>query len=157
MDLLLWLDNSSLADAVRSTTWVYPWVNAFHSVGMGFLVGVVFMICLRVLGFGRFPIAPLEKYLLVVRSAFVLSLATGFALFAADAERFFFSPTFRIKALLIVLGGVTAWTLCKIVFRDGAGWSKPGDTPLATKVIAGVSLMLWVGAIFAGRLTAYLP
>ena len=157
MGLLLWLDNSSLADAVRSTTWVYPWVNAFHSVGMGFLVGVIFMICLRVLGFGRFPIAPLAKYLLVVRSAFVLSLATGFALFAADAERFFFSPTFRIKALLIVLGGVTAWRLSKIVFRDGAGWSTPGEAPLATKVIAGASLMFWVGAIFAGRLTAYLP
>ena len=157
MDLLLWLDNSSLADAVRSTTWVYPWVNAFHSVGMGFLVGVIFMICLRVLGFGRFPIAPLEKYLLVVRSAFVLSLATGFALFAADAERFFFSPTFRIKALLIVLGGVTAWWLTRIVFRDGAGWPKPGDAPPAIKVIAGVSLVLWIGAIFAGRMTAYLP
>ena len=157
MGLLLWLENSSLADAVRSTTWVYPWVNAFHSVGMGFLVGVVFMICLRVLGFGRFPIAPLEKYLLVVRSAFVLSLATGISLFASEAPRFFFSPTFQIKALLIVLGGVTAWRLFKIVFRDGAGWSGAGDAPLAAKVIAGVSLMCWVGAIFAGRLTAYLP
>jgi hypothetical protein len=157
MNLLLWLDNSSLADAVRSTTWVYPWVNAFHSVGMGFLVGVVFMICLRVLGFGRFPIAPLEKYLLVVRSAFVLSLATGFALFAADAERFFFSPTFRIKALLIVLGGVTAWRLTKMVFSDSAGWSNAGDAPMMAKVIAGVSLIFWVGAIFAGRMTAYLP
>jgi len=157
MDLLLWLENSSLADAVRSTTWVYPWVNAFHSVGMGFLVGVVFMICLRVLGFGRFPIAPLQKFLHVVRVAFVLSLATGIALFASEAPRFFFSPTFRVKALLIVLGGVTAWRLSKIVFRDTAGWSEAGDAPLAAKVVAGVSLMCWVGAIFAGRLTAYLP
>ena len=157
MSFLQWLENSLLGYSVGSVSWVYPWVNAFHSVGMGFLVGVVFMICLRVLGFGGFPIAPLEKYLLVVRSAFVLSLATGFALFAADAERFFFSPTFRIKALLIVLGGVTAWRLSKMVFSDGAAWSNAGDAPLTAKVIAGVSLIFWVGAIFAGRLTAYLP
>jgi len=157
MDLLLWLENSSLGDTVRTTTWVSPWTNAFHSVGMGFLVGVIFMISLRVLGFGRFSIAPLEKFLLVVRIAFALSLATGIALFAGDAVRFFFSPTFRLKALLIVLGGITAWRLTKIVFRDGAGWSEAGDAPLAAKVIAGVSLVCWVGAIFAGRLTAYLP
>ena len=157
MSFLQWLENSLLGYSVGAVSWVYPWVNAFHSVGMGFLVGVVFMICLRVLGFGRFPIAPLEKYLLVVRVAFVLSLATGIALFSSEAERFFFSPTFRIKALLIVLGGVTAWRLSKIVFRDGAGWSDAGDAPLVAKVIAGVSLMCWVGAIFAGRMTAYLP
>ncbi len=158
MDFLLWLYNSSLAESVRSTTWVYPWVNAFHSVGMGFLVGVIFMIILRVLGFGRFSIAPLEKFLRVVWTAFALSLATGIALFASEAPRFFFSPTFRIKALLIILGGATAWMLSKIVFRDGgAGWSATGDAPRAAKVIAALSLVCWVGAIFAGRLTAYLP
>jgi len=157
MDILLWLENSSLADSVRSTLWVYPWVNAFHSVGMGFLVGVIFMICLRVLGFGRFSIAPLEKFLPVVPTAFALSLATGFALFAAEAPRFFFSPTFRIKALFVVLGGITAWRVFRIVFRNGASNSETGDAPLTAKVVAGISLMCWIGAIFAGRLTAYLP
>jgi len=157
MVVLDWLFNTSLAEAVRSTTWVYPWVNAFHSVGMGFLVGVIFMLSLRVLGFGRFSIAPFEKFLLVVWIAFSLSLATGFALFIADAPRFFFSPTFRVKALFLVLAGFTAWMLCRNVFRDGASWSATGDAPRAHKVIAGVSIVCWLGAIFAGRMTAYLP
>jgi len=157
MDFLLWLYDSSLADAVRSTTWVYPWVNAFHSVGMGFLVGVIFMISLRVFGFGSFSIAPLERFLLVVWIAFAVSLSTGTALFIADASRFFFSPTFRIKALFIVLGAITAWMLCRIAFRDGAGWSQAGDAPLSAKVIAGATFVCWTGAILAGRMTAYLP
>ena len=157
MNFLLWLYDTSLADAVRSTTWVYPWVNAFHSVGMGFLVGIILMLGLRVLGFGRYPIAPLQKFLVVVWIAFALSFATGTALFVADAPRFFASPTFRVKALLIVLAGVTTWMLCKAVFRDGAGWSGAGDAPPATKIIAGVALACWVGAILAGRMTAYLP
>lgn len=157
MDFLLWLEGSSLGNAVRTTTWVYPWVNAFHSVGMGLLVGVLVMISLRVLGFGRYSIAPLEKFLLVVWVAFALSLATGFALFAAEAPRFFFSPTFRVKALCVVLGGATAWLLSRIVFRDSTGWSATGDAPPVAKVVAGISLVCWAGAIFAGRLTAYLP
>ncbi len=157
MNFLIWLYDSSLADAVRSTTWVYPWVNAFHGVGMGFLVGVILMIGLRVLGFGRYPVAPLQKFLVVVWVAFAVSLVTGTALFVADAPRFFESPTFRVKALLIVLAGVTAWLLCRAVFRDGVGWSGAGDAPRSTKIIAGISLAFWVGAIFAGRMTAYLP
>ena len=157
MDFLLWLENSGLAEAVRSTTWVYPWVNAFHSVGMGFLVGVIFMIILRVLGFGRFSIAPFQKYLLVVQVAIGVNVITGIMLFSGDAQRFFLSPTFRVKALLIVLGGITAWVLVRRVFRADAGWSEAGDAPQMTKVIAGASLVCWVGAIFAGRMTAYLP
>ena len=158
MGFLLWLENTSLADSVRTSVWVYPWVNSFHSVGMGFLVGVIFMIILRVLGFGRFSVAPFEKFLLVVRIAVVVNVLTGLVLFVADADRFFFSPTFRLKMLFIVLGGTTAWALTRIVFRNGgADWSPTGDAPRMAKVVAGVSFVCWAGAILAGRLTAYLP
>ena len=157
MGILEWLFNTSLAEIVRSTTWAYPWVNAFHSVGMGFLVGVIFMVSFRVLGFGRFSIAPFQRFSVVIWSAFALSLATGFALFAANAPAFFSSPTFRIKVLFLVLAGVTAWMLWRNVFRDGAAWSATGDAPRAHKIIAGVSVVFWLGAVFAGRMTAYLP
>ena len=159
MSFLLWLESNPFSDWVRTTTWVYPWVISFHSIGMGFLVGVIFMITLRTLGFGRFSIAPFERFLLVVRIAFVVNFATGLTLFVIEAQQFFFSPTFRVKMLFIMLGAITGWVLAGIVFRDGTGWSESdgGDAPQAVKVVAGISLVCWVGAIFAGRLTAYLP
>ena len=157
MDILIGYENSFIGQAVRETTWVYPWVNAFHSVGMGFLVGILAMLIFRVLGFGRFSLAPLRKYLLVVQLAVALNVASGLMLFAGDAQRFFFSPTFRVKALFLVLGGITAWMLVRRVFGTGADWSGNGDAPRAAKVVAAVSLVCWFGAIFAGRMTAYLP
>lgn len=157
MDFLTWCESSFVGVAVRETTWVYPWANAFHSVGMGFLVGVLAMIILRVLGFGKFSLAPFRRFLLVVRLAIVLNVATGLMLFAADAQRFFFSPTFRVKILFLVLGGITAWILVRRVFGKEADWAGVGDAPQSARIIAGVSLVCWFGAIFAARLTAYLP
>ena len=36
-------------------------------------------------------------------------------------------------------------------------WNGEGDAPRSTKLIAGISLACWAGAIVAGRMTAYLP
>jgi hypothetical protein len=157
LDLLVWYENTFIGDAVRETTWVYPWVNAFHSVGMGFLVGILAMIVLRVLGVGRFALAPLRRFVVVVRAALAVNVATGLALFAGDAQRFFSSPTFRVKVVFLVLGGITAWMLIQRVFDREARWLDVGRAPPLTKTIAAMTLVSWLGAIFAGRMTAYLP
>ena len=157
MQLLLWLENSSLGDWIRTSSWAYPWVNAFHSVGMSILVGIVFMIAVRILGFGRFPIAPLGNFLKIARIAFVLNLITGFVLFAGDAQHFFTSPTFIVKMIFVVLGGITAIKLTGMAFRGGSDWSGSDEAPQPVKVMAAVSLACWFTAILAGRMTAYLP
>ena len=102
MQFLAWLETNGFSQWVLTTSWVYPWVIAFHSIGMGFLVGVVAMIALRTLGVGTFPIAPLERYLTVVHVALAVNVASGLTLFVIQAQEFFFSPTFRIKMLMIV-------------------------------------------------------
>jgi hypothetical protein len=157
MQLLTWIDNSALVEWLTFTSWVYPWVISFHSIGMAFLVGVLLMIILRVLGVGSFSIAPLGRFIVVVRIAFALTLLTGVTLLIIDVQRFVFSPTFQIKMLFIVLAGGFAIALIRMTFRDGADWSASGSAPMAVRVVAAVSLVCWAGAIAAGRLTAYLP
>lgn len=157
MQLLTWIDNSALVEWLTFTSWVYPWVISFHSIGMAFLVGVLLMIILRVLGVGSFSIAPLGRFMVVVRIAFTLTLLTGVTLLIIDVQRFVFSPTFQIKMLFIVLAGGFAIALIRMTFRDGAVWSASGPAPTAVRVVAAVSLVCWAGAIAAGRLTAYLP
>ncbi len=157
MGFLSWLETNSFSNWVLSTSWVYPWVIAFHSIGMGFLVGIVSMIGLRVLGFGSFSVTPLAKFLTVVNLAFVVNVTTGLIMFMIDATRFFVSPTFQVKMSLILLGIVTGVLLNARVFGEKADWTGDGEAPRATKLIAGLSLACWAGAIVAGRMTAYLP
>jgi len=124
---------------------------------MGFLVGVISMLALRTLGFGSFPIAPMERFLLVIRIAFIVNVASGLTLFVIQAEKFFYSPTFRVKMLFIALGIVSGWILSRQLFGSQARSQTPASEPQSAKVVAGITLACWAGAIVAGRMTAYLP
>lgn len=157
MGLISALDSSAFASWAESTTWVYPWVNSLHATGMGFLVGTVFVLSLRVLGVGSYPIAPLRKFLLVARVAFVVNLLSGFVLFSIDAERFFASPTFRVKFLCLALGVVTGLALAKSLFPRGVELPASFTPAPKAKIYAVLAIVFWSGAILAGRLTAYLP
>ena len=157
MGFLNWLQTNSFSNWVLSTGWVYPWTIAFHSIGMGFLVGIIAMIGIRVIGFGSYSVAPLARFLMVVRIAFIVNVLTGLTMFVIEAEQFFFSPTFRIKMIFVALGVVSGWLLSTRIFGDKAQWDGTGDAPQSAKLIAGITLACWTGAIIAGRLTAYLP
>jgi hypothetical protein len=157
MGLMTALENSAFADWAATTTWVYPWVNGLHATGMGFLVGIVFVLSLRVLGVGTYPIAPLKRFLLVVRIAFVVNVLSGFILFSIDAGRFFTSPTFRVKFLCLALGIVAGLALARSVFPRDTDTPASFVPPPRAKVYAVLAIVFWSGAILAGRLTAYLP
>jgi len=157
VDILQWLQTNSFSEWVLTTSWVYPWVIAFHSIGMGFLVGVIAMIALRTLGFGSYPIGPLSRFVIVVHIALAINVLSGVTLFMIQAPEFFYSPTFRVKILLIVAGIVTGALLNERLFGARAVAAGPIEPERATKAIAGITLFCWAGAIVAGRLTAYLP
>ncbi|HMB72085.1 MAG TPA: hypothetical protein VKQ06_00825, partial [Gammaproteobacteria bacterium] len=115
------------------------------------------MISLRALGFGSYPIAPLERFLTVVHVALAINVASGLTLFVIQAPEFFYSPTFRVKMLLIVAGLIAGALLNDRLFGAKARASGGANPVRSTKVIAGISLVCWAGAIAAGRMTAYLP
>ncbi len=160
--MLAWLESSALSIWMRDSLMAYPIMLTVHALGMALLVGTLTVIALRVLGVGRYSLVPLQEFFLVVRVGFIVSLLSGSILFLtapsafAGATHFFFSPTFRIKILMIVLGIVTALLLKGRLTRDGID-RLDGDVPPGVKALAGLSLVLWFGAIMVGRLTAYLP
>jgi hypothetical protein len=72
----------------------------------------------------------------------------------ADASTMLISPIFFIKMGLIAL----AVTIMAVMQRRVFGEDGPAGDRVSTsvKVLATASLVLWAGAITAGRLTAYL-
>ena len=157
MGLITALGNSALSEWAATTNWVYPWFNGLHAVGMGFLVGIAFVISLRVLGVGSYPIAHLKRFLLVARIAFVVNLCSGFVLFSIDAERFFTSPTFRVKFLCLALGIVSSIMLARSIFPRSEDLATDVVPQSSAKLYAALAIVFWSGTILAGRMTAYLP
>lgn len=158
MGFLTWLQSTAFATMVAETLWGYPLFETMHTLGMAMLVGALGLINLRVLGYkSELPILGTRDLLPLAWLGFTLNLVSGLSLFTSDAVYFWESYTFRIKIVLILLGGINAFVLGRAVFRKAA--LAGGDfTPTpGVKLVAASSLVFWVGAIIAGRLIAYTP
>jgi hypothetical protein len=157
MEFLSWLQATPFATAVADTLWAYPVLETMHTLGMAMLIGALGLINLRVLGFKpELPLVGTQTLLPLAWLGFTFNAISGTALFTSDAIYFFSSYTFRIKLLLIVLGGVNAAVLGRRIFREpAAGGGRAAST--GAKWLAAASLVFWFGAIVAGRLIAYTP
>jgi hypothetical protein len=157
MDFLVWLQSTTLATLVAETLWGYPLLETIHAFGMAMLIGSLGLINLRVLGYkAELPLLGTRDLLPLAWIGFTLNAISGVALFTSDAVYFFNSYTFRVKLVLIVLGGVNAMLLGQKVFREPVADRDVVVTP-GVKWIAATSLVFWFGAAIAGRLIAYAP
>lgn len=136
--------------------WAYPTVLTLHTVGLGILVGANAVIDFRLLGFApRLPIAALDPLYRFMWAGFVMNAITGAMLFASDAAAKAVQPVFYIKLALIAIAlVVTALIRAATTRASAAGGGDP--KPRAGRRLAALSLLLWTGAIAAGRLMAYL-
>lgn len=132
----------------------YPTILALHTVGLGIVVGTSAIIDLRLLGVAReVPLAELRKVFRAMWIGFALNLATGLALFIAAAAEFGIMPMFYVKLSCIAFALVIASRIRRVAFAGGGRVDAP--VPQQAKILAAVSLILWLGAITAGRLMAY--
>lgn len=150
----IWLEGTALAQWVGLSLWAYPALLALHIVGLAIVVGIFAMRDLSLLGLvsGLLP----ADFVLPVRLAFggfVLNAVSGVLLFTSQASIFAASTVFQIKLTCIALGMVLAWQLQRRL--PAATGAAAAATP-SLRLLAGASLLCWLGAITAGRLIAYL-
>ena len=156
MEVLRAIEDSGFGIWVRESgsLWSYPTIIFLHSLGLSFVVGLNVALDLRVLGISsRLPLAPLEQLFPIMWVGFWVNALSGVAILIADATTMFVSLVFLVKMVCIV-GAVTDMVMLKrLVFAP----LQPESTglPVKAKVLAITSLVLWTGAITAGRLTAY--
>lgn len=157
IDLLAWLEGTRLAAWTRESPsiWAYPTVLTLHTVGLAVVVGLSAVIDLRLLGVARrVPLATLMPAFRLIAWGFLLNAVTGLLLLIADATMKMRQPVLYVKLALIALGLWCAILARHEMRRDEASMVF-AVSPRAA-VIAMASLLLWAGAITAGRLMAYL-
>jgi hypothetical protein len=155
-DLLVWLESAAVSTWVRESgsLWAYPAVLAAHTIGMSLLVGASAVLDLRLLGVApQVPLAPLAAVFRALWAGAALSLISGALLFAADASTKGATTVFFVKLAFIAAAIVVARRL-RHAFQspDADADAVPGRT----RILAALSLLLWAGAITAGRFMAYL-
>jgi hypothetical protein len=133
----------------------YAGILLMHTIGMGTVVGVSWIINLRVLGLvPTLAIAPLERFMPLLWAGFWVNAISGVILLGADATHKLVNPDFYVKMVCIALAVVTVRALSAEIFRSPAAAGAP--VSIRAKRLAAASTFLWLGAITAGRLLAYL-
>ena len=156
--MMAWLEGTVLATWVRESPslWAYPTILTLHTVGLGIVVGASAVVDFRLLGYARrVRLVDLSPLFALMAWAFLLNAATGMLLFMADATTKSRQPVFYIKLSLIFIALLCTFGTRRIIRAgnpdSGAGAASPNGARLAV-----ASLLLWAGAITAGRLMAYL-
>lgn len=152
-----WLEGTPVAIWVGESLWGYPIMLGLHVVGLAIVVGIFVMRDLRLVGlFPGISYASLDSLRKLGWTGFVTNAISGCFLFSSQAVHFSTSTPFLLKISMIFLAAICAAVIQNKMRDESASWDGTGAVAGSVRVLAVVSIGLWMGAIIAGRLTAYL-
>ena len=157
MDFLSRLEGSGFSTWVRSSDsfFAYPFILLLHTIGLGMVAGISAAIDLRILGFApQMPLRPMEQFFPFMWFGFWINAVSGTILLVSAATTKAISGVFWIKMILIALAVIDLKLIKNKVFQDPLLDKRP--VPMDGRLLALISILLWLGAITAGRLMAYI-
>jgi hypothetical protein len=163
VDVQIWLVSTfarmTAVAHLMHTVWVWPIAESVHFIGLSLLIGTVGLFDLRLLGVGRrIPLAAMHRLIRWGLLGFGLNAVTGSLFLIAEPDQYVYNTSFQLKLLFIVLAGCNALAFYATSYRRTVADGAVTDAPPAARVMAAVSLTLWLFVIVAGRLlTFYRP
>ena len=149
------IEDSSFSTWLRESEspFGFYFVLLFHTFGLALLVGANALVDFRLLGFfPSIPLAPLKRFFRIMWIGFGINATTGVLLLTAYPTKALTNPVFYTKLTMI---GSAIWILTKLRNEVFGGTVTERDMMARGATLAKWSLVLWVGAISAGRLLAY--
>jgi uncharacterized membrane protein len=149
LHLCRWLQNNSFIALMNGTAWTAAALEIVHYFSMFILVGSMVIVDLRVLGLvGRRQDATqlADRLFPWIWASLALNVLSGFFMFAGSATAYYRNDVFYDKMTVFLLAIVANI----IVQKKVRTWNQLPAMPAWAKLIAVVSIGLWIGAIIAG-------
>jgi hypothetical protein len=155
-EFLAWMEASALGQFMRDSAWAWPVAEIAHFIGLSLLMGSLLVIDLRLLRLlPNLPLQAALRFLPLSLVGFAINLATGILFCFGDPLRYYPNIAFRLKMLFVLLAGLNAiWFKLAIATKDESALDQPRVAAVA-KIIAAISLLLWIGVIVMGRFIPY--
>ncbi|HXD17906.1 MAG TPA: DUF6644 family protein [Vicinamibacterales bacterium] len=154
----LWLQDTTLSTALRTSAYAYPLIEGTHVLGLALSVGTILWFDLRLLGVTMrgdrvsYVFGQIRPWM---TAGFTVMIVTGSLLFASRAADAYASTYFRIKIGLLVLGAINIVVFHATVDRQREQWDGVATPPFRARMAGLLSLVLWFSIIAAGRIMAY--
>jgi hypothetical protein len=156
--ILKWLETTALAGRIRDSLFLFPLIESTHVIGLALVFGTIGIIDLRLLGLASSE-RPFQRMwsdiLKWTWAAFALTALTGALMFITNAGVYYHNFFFRTKMVLLALTGLNMLAFDLTARRTVERWDRAPSAPRAGKAVAAVSLVLWIGIIFMGRIIGF--
>ena len=135
--------------------WMWATCETLHFIGLSLLLGVVFLVDLRVLGVVRgVSFASLHRLLPWAALGFGVNVLTGMMFFAGIPGQYIHNPSFYWKIAMVMLAGLNA--VYFTVLDEPWALGPKEDAPLTSKLVAASAMLLWVGVMYCGSMLPFL-
>ena len=149
LHLCRWLQDNSFIALINGTAWTAAALEIVHYFSMFILVGSMVIVDLRVLGLvGRQQDATqlADRLFPWIWASLALNSLSGFFMFAGSAIAYYRNDIFYDKVGVVLLAIIANIVVQQKVRK----WDQLPAMPASAKLIALVSIGLWIGAIIAG-------
>jgi hypothetical protein len=144
---------NTLVDTLNDTEWAFPLAECIHIGGFAIAVGSIALVDFRMLNLGlrQETAAKILRYTeLWTVGALIFVIFSGFMLYISQTEVYRVNPIFPIKMYVLLAALIYNFT----IHRRVAIMENP---PAAVaKLVACISLLLWVAVVFGGIFTGFL-
>jgi hypothetical protein len=156
-EFVQWLQDTSLATAIRESALVFPVILSLHLTGMGLFGGMILMTDLRLLGIAmtKRPVSDVVNGLRPWKHlGLTLTATCGILLLWSKAAIYYPNPYLWIKLSLFGLIILHALVF-RSVYRNVKDLDNSPAIPGRAKLAAALSLILWISVVTAGRWIGY--
>jgi hypothetical protein len=144
---------NTFVDALNDAEWVFPLAECVHIGGFAIGVGSIALVDFRMLNLGlrQETTARILRYTeLWTIVALIFVLFSGATLFLSQTHIYLINQIFPIKMYILLAALIYNFT----IHRKVATMENP--PPALSKVVAIMSLLLWVLVVFGGIFTGFL-
>ena len=141
------------------SAWGWPIAESLHFIGLSLLLGAIGVFDLRLLGVARrIPIVALHRLIPWGLGGFAINAITGSMFLMTEPDQYVYNPSFHFKLLFMACAGLNALMFYLIPYRQIRRLPPGANAPPAARIVAAVSLTMWLAVIVSGRmLTFYRP
>lgn len=156
MPLVEWIGSWPGAVLLQRSGTAYLLVNAAHIAAVGLLIGSILPLDLRLIGFFRgVPLPVIGPFLSRMAAVGVaLAIVTGLWLFTVKPGEYLGNAAFLCKVALLTLA------LANVVLQHRSRQFgialAGGDVGASVRLVAGISALLWLSVLVAGRWIGFL-
>jgi hypothetical protein len=154
-----WLSTTSLSVFIQNhNNWVIPTIQSIHIVGIGVVMGSVFMICLRILGRAGMDQTlrqTTSRFAPWLTGALCVLLATGILMVVGEPVRELVTFSFWLKMLLVAVSTLIAAVFQITLRKQERRWEETLISRRSIQGLAMLTFLIWAFIIVLGRLIAY--